>query len=232
MDAKFDAILFDIDGTLLDVDMNTFMPEFFAHFSDYFCKKGNSEKITDWLLKALNSVRNNNGRYTNEYVFLNHFSKYIDTSPKELRNELDLFFRSSFPNLKNITQKKPSARKVVEKAFNHSNNVIISTDPIVPLIAAEKRLEWAGVANFSYNLITTYENSCTTKFSSNYFKNIFKLLQLNPKKCLVVGNETDDMKSSLHGCSTFLVDDPYITLEPNTPHPTYKGKLIELLEII
>jgi FMN phosphatase YigB (HAD superfamily) len=127
---------------------------------------------------------------------------------------------------------KPEAYKVVKKAFSKDLKVVIATTPVLPLTAIEQRLEWAGIANFSYDLITSIENSYASKPNLLYYKLIFKYLKVSADECIMVGDEEKDMVCGNLGSQTFLVNSPTNNLNKTTPEPTYRGNLIDIIELL
>ena len=93
----------------------------------------------------------------------------------------------------------------------------VATNPLFPETAIRQRLEWAGVADFPYQLVTTYENSRFCKPNQRYFDAIAAQLGHAPEACLVVGDEDMDMVAACAGCPTFLVPGPSTNLDPATP---------------
>ena len=116
--------------------------------------------------------------------------------------------------------------------FDKDYKVVIATTPLLPLTAIEQRLDWAGVGDFSYDLITTIENSCATKPNLLYYQQIFKHLDLTAKECIMVGDEDKDMVCANLGFQTFLVNSPNTDLSDKTPEPTYRGELRDVLDIL
>jgi FMN phosphatase YigB (HAD superfamily) len=95
-----------------------------------------------------------------------------------------------------------------------------------------QRLAWAGVDDFPYRLITTYENSRFCKPNPRYFEDVATRLGHPPAACLVVGDEEMDMAGALAGCPTFLVPSSSTKLGANTPEPTYRGALEDVLALL
>ncbi|MFN2166026.1 MAG: HAD family hydrolase, partial [Anaerolineae bacterium] len=104
-------------------------------------------------------------------------------------------------------------------------DVVIATNPLFPALAVQHRMAWAGVADFAYDLVTSYENSRAIKPNLLYFEQILETLGRRPEDCLVVGDEDMDMVAAHLGCRTFLVPGSRTNLSPSTPKPTYEGSL-------
>jgi len=226
------AILFDLDGTLIDVDLNQFIPGYLKLFSNSVAHLIPAKKMVPAILKASEFVNSNDGKIPNEEVFSNAFFPVEGYEQDELQPLFTKFYEEDFKKLQKFTIKKPEARKVIQTAFNKDYKVVIATTPVFPLTAIEQRLEWAGIKDFPYDLITSIENSCATKPNLLYYQLIFKYLNLSAKECMMVGDEDKDMVCAKLGSQTFLVNSSNTNLSAETPEPTYRGKLEKLLELL
>jgi FMN phosphatase YigB (HAD superfamily) len=180
------------------------------------------------LLQASNAMLRNDGGMTNEEVFATTFFPLEGHSREEIEPIFDEFYAHDFPNLRQYTRCKPEARSVVQGAFDQGLDVVIATNPLFPLTAVQQRLEWAGVADFPYRLVTAYENSRACKPNLLYFRQVLEAIDQPAEACLVVGDEDMDMVAAHLGCATFLVPGPATELAPTTPEPTTRGPLAEV----
>ena len=65
-------------------------------------------------------------------------------------------------------------------------------------------MQWAGIDNFSWDLVTTYENSRACKPNPLYFRQIIEEIKVSPEECLMVGNDVqEDLVASTLGMKTF-----------------------------
>jgi FMN phosphatase YigB (HAD superfamily) len=232
MDIPIRAILFDLDGTLLSNDMDVFLPHYFRMLSGRVAHLVPPEEFVGHLVQASNVMMANDGRESNEEVFARAFYPLVGHSREALEPIFVDFYANDFPALRQYTQRKPEARRVVELAFDLGYEVAIATNPLFPRTAVQQRLEWAGVADFDYRLVTSYENSRATKPNLLYFEQILATLGLSAEMSLVVGDEDMDMVAAHLGCRTFLVPGPRTELAPTTPQPTYEGTLAELVALL
>jgi len=170
----------------------------------------------------------NDGRATNEEVFAAAFYPLIGHPREKVESVFLDFYTKDFPALRQYTHRKPEARQVVQQAFELGYEVVIATNPLFPATAVEQRLEWADVADFSYRLVTTYENSSAAKPNPLYFEKILETIGHPARACLMVGDEDMDMAAAHLGCPTFLVPGPRTELDPTMPEPTYRGTLADL----
>jgi FMN phosphatase YigB (HAD superfamily) len=226
------AILFDLDGTLLDSNMENFLPHYFKRLSARVAHIAPPKEFIAHLMAATEAMLANDGRATNEQVFSAAFYPFAGHARAELEPIFQDFYANDFPKLRENTRCKPEARPVVQLAFSLGYDVVISTNPLFPETATRQRLEWAGVDDFPYRLVTTYENSRFCKPNLRYFDAIAEYLGHPPEACLVVGDEDMDMVAGRVGCPTFLVPGPSTNLDPATPEPTYRGTLAELAALL
>ena len=226
------AILFDLDGTLLDVDLNQFIPGYLKLLANSVAHLIPPKKMIPAILKASEFVNLNDGKITNLEAFSNAFFPVEGYEKDDIQPLFDKFYEDDFKKLKKFTKKKPEARKVIQTAFNKDYKVVIATTPVLPLTAIEQRLDWAGIGDFPYELITSIENTSATKPNLLYYHLIFKYLNLSAKECIMVGDEDKDMVCAKLGSQTFLVNSQNTNLRTETPEPTYRGKLEKLMELL
>ncbi len=229
---RLKAILFDLDGTLIDVDLNQFIPGYLKLLANSIAHLIPPKKMVPAMLKASEFVNKNDGNITNEEAFSKAFFPVEGYQRDEIQPLFDKFYEKEFKKLQKFTKKKPDARKVVQTAFDKGHKVVIATTPVLPLTAIEQRLEWAGIGDFPYDLITSIENSYATKPNLLYYQLIFKYLNFSAEECIMVGDEDKDMVCASLGSKTFLVNSPNTNLNTNTPEPTYRGNLKNIIDLL
>jgi FMN phosphatase YigB (HAD superfamily) len=222
------TILFDLDGTLLHNDMDEFLPPYLEMLSARVAHLLPPRQFIAHLMAATQIMMANDGRATNEEVFAQAFFPLLGHSRDEVEPIFVDFYTNDYPNLKKYTSPKPEARQVVQQAFDQGYDLVIATNPLFPAIATLQRLEWAGIADFPYKLVTSYENSCATKPNLLYFEQILDTVGHPADAALVVGDEDMDMVAAHLGCATFLVPGPRTELSPTTPQPSYRGTLADV----
>jgi FMN phosphatase YigB (HAD superfamily) len=226
------AILFDLDGTLLDSNMDVFLPHYFQALSASVAHVVPPDRFLPCLMQASQTMISNDGRDTNQSLFARAFFPLIGHSQAELEPIFMDFYANQYPSLRQHTRRKPQAHLAVQTAFELGYDVVIATNPLFPSTAVEQRLEWAGVDGFPYRLVTTYENSRAAKPNLLYFEHIFEIIGHPAQSCLMVGDEDMDMVAARLGCPTFLVPGPRTDLDPSTPKPTFRGTLSDLITLL
>ena len=185
------ALLLDLDDTLIDNSMDTFIPAYFRALEAFVAGVVAPGRFIEELLSATRAMNHNDGTGpSNEEVFAAAFYPALGVPQGEMEPLLEKFYREAFPRLEPLTGKRPAAPRIVEWAKARGLQVVIATNPLFPRTAIEQRMAWGGVGvdRFDYELVTCYENSHATKSSPAYFREIADFLGRRPGECLMVGD--------------------------------------------
>ena len=88
---KITTLLFDLDGTLLPLDQDEFIIEYFRLIAEYLIKrKPNAEKYINTVKKAVFGMMKNDGSCTNEALFAKLYKKSL--APKKIPNTFSKTF--------------------------------------------------------------------------------------------------------------------------------------------
>jgi FMN phosphatase YigB (HAD superfamily) len=232
MNHTFKAVFFDLDGTLLDSKMETFLSPYLKLISARIAHVMPPQQFVAELLRATEMMLANDGQVTNEELFAAAFYPAIGRSRAEMEPIFEAFYAEDFPVLQQYTKRKPEARPVVQRVFDLGYDVAVTTNPLFPATAVMQRLAWAGVDDFPYRLVTSYENSRYCKPNPRYFEDVAGRLGHPTGACLVVGDEDMDMAGALAGCPTFLVQSASTQAVSGMPAPTYRGALEDVLALL
>ncbi|TFG23216.1 MAG: HAD family hydrolase [Promethearchaeota archaeon] len=232
LENQIKAILFDLDGTLLEINLNLFIRDYLKGLSASIAHIIPQKKLIPHLMKVSKIMENNDGKETNEILFKKSFFPLIGYSQEEIEPLFMNYYEQGFSKLKHHAKKKPEARPLMSYLFDKGYDVVIATTPLLPKTAIEQRLEWAEVDDFPYKLITSYEIMKATKPNLLYFKQILEIIGRPPEACLMVGDENKDMVAAHLGIQTFLITSPETKLNPSTPEPSYRGTLAEVMALI
>jgi len=231
---KIKAILLDLDGTLIDCDVDLFTRNYLNGLSKALSPFIPPKKTLMTLLQASKEIENSDGSKNNFETFEEIFFSATNQPRNVINQIIDKFYETEFPKLKEYFIVKPIARDLMEKIFNKGYKVVIATTPLLPEIAIVERLKWAGVSEFPYDFITSIENCRTSKSLSNllYYEDILEKLDLPGEFCLMIGDEAKDMIAAKLGCMTFLVEGQNNNLDDSIPIPTFQGTLADLINLI
>ncbi len=227
----FDAILFDLDGTLLNVNIDVFLEFYFQEMFSAAHKQGlPAERFVKKVIESTEAMINNNGSHTNEEAFMEDFHSDWEYTFESSQFFFNHFYENRFPSLKEHCRRFSLAAQIVEKAFKKGSKIAIATNAIFPLLAIAHRLNWAGVDHFHFDLITSNEIMHFCKPNPKYYEEIAELLKVNPRKCLMIGNDTgEDLIAGQAGMKTFLVEDLIIERDLGFK-PDWRGSIADLDE--
>jgi FMN phosphatase YigB (HAD superfamily) len=185
------ALLLDLDDTLIDNPMDTFIPAYFGALKTFMADVVAPRRFIEELLNATRAMDRNDGSGpSNEESFAAAFYPALGVPRAEMEPLLERFYREEFPQLEPLTRPRPAAPKIIEWAQDRGLQVVIATNPLFPRSAIHERMAWGGVGvdHFDYELVTTYENSHATKSHPAYFREIVDTLGRWPGECLMVGD--------------------------------------------
>ena len=189
------TLLLDLDDTLLDNDINVFLPGYLKALAAHLNGRVPAEKMVPQLLASTaRMVANADPSRTLEEVFDADFYPKLGLTKADLADTLIDFYERIFPTLAYLTRPRPQAVALVEGAFQRGWEVIVATNPLFPRRAIEHRLEWAGlpVSRYPFSLVTSYEHMHFAKPSAAYYAEV--LAQVGwPNRCVaMVGNSLED----------------------------------------
>lgn len=201
---KAKTLLLDLDGTLVGQRLwvhPTFMFQAFRNIGRIL-GYWPALRFYSISLRALNSV---DGNRTNAERIraaleqqLRRPKHLIDASIREIEEHL-------FPKMHRYFHPIPEAQQFVEWAKTR-HRLILATNPIWTSGPIRLRVSWAGIDPSIFDWITDSEVMHACKPRIEYYEQILKLQALDPKDCMMIGNdrENDGIASRL-GIYTFIL---------------------------
>jgi len=187
------SILFDLDDTLLDNPMETFLPKYLEALTARMAHLIPPHRFVEQLMSSTRVMAGNTDPIrTNRQVFMEDFFPKVGHPPEVLMPIFDDFYAHDFGQLRIYTRARPEGRVIMEEVFAQDHTVVIATSPVFPLTAIEQRLEWAGVRDFGYALITSYENMHACKPHVAYYQEILEKMGCRAEECLMVGKSLEN----------------------------------------
>ena len=201
------TILFDLDGTLLPMDMDTFVRAYFGGLAKFAAPHGYEEKSlikTVWA-GTLAMIRND-GHRTNEEVFWDVFSYVYGDRALQDAPIFNAFYEKDFNLIQSVCGYDPAVPSLLCSLKRRGVPLFLATNPVFPRVATARRIRWAGLSPDDFLLYTTYENARHCKPNLDYYRDIMSTLRLVPEECIMVGNDVDeDMVAKQLGMKVFLV---------------------------
>lgn len=230
---KYQAILFDLDGTLLPMDNDVFVEEYFRLAALKMEPYGyNYEQMVSALWKSAKAMVLNDGSRMNCDACWEAFTEIFGEQGYELIPAFDEFYKTEFHGAAKVTGENPLAKRALELAREKAEKVILATNPMFPPVAVQTRLSWIDLKPEDFDYWTHYENSSFCKPNPAYYLEIMKKLGLDPSKCLMIGNDAqeDAITAQSVGMDTFLLTDCLID-RGQTPD-CKKGSFAELIAFL
>lgn len=228
------TILFDLDGTLLPMDVDHFTDVYFDLLAQKVQPYGfEAEKLKRVWWKGTAAMYINDGTKSNEDAFWQVYEQEYGKSKEESADLFLDFYSNEFNQAVSACQPSEKAREAVEACKERGFELILATNPIFPEVATINRLHWAGCHEDDFIEITTYENSRYSKPNLAYYQDILQKHGLDPQDCLMVGNDVnEDLAARALGIKTFLVSDCLLNTKNLPVETDYQGSLAEFAEFI
>ena len=202
--------LFDLDGTLLPMDMQKFVKLYFGSLCQRFVPvlKVEPDALVNAVWKGTNAMGTNDNKMLNKDLFWQVASDELKMDLNPYIEQFDDYYANEFVAAKQATDVTPFAKKSIEHIKNNGGRLIAATNPIFPKVATYRRLQWAGLDPQDFEFVTVYENSGYCKPNLKYYEMICDKCNILPEESIMVGNDVDeDLCSAQLGFDTYLVTD-------------------------
>lgn len=191
--SKITTILFDLDGTLLPFNDETFMEGYISLFALKCQELGiDADRGVSALFRGLEAMNENDGSHPNEKVFWREFFSSLGGHNEEILQHFIDFYSSEFPSLIGTTFPSPLAKKIVKEAKDKGYRLVLATTPVFPRAGTLERMKWADLYPDDFELITTYEDYSYTKPKLGYYYQIFSEMGIQSSEVLMIGNNIEE----------------------------------------
>jgi FMN phosphatase YigB (HAD superfamily) len=188
------TLLLDLDDTLLNTNMDVFIPAYFQALSSALADTVAPQVMLPALMKGTKAMMENlDPAVTMQQVFDAHFFPLLNLDRAVLQAKIDQFYDETFPSLGSLTSPIAEAVCLVDWAFEQGHRVVIATNPLFPLKAIQHRLRWAGLPTekYPFTLVTSYENSHFAKETVAYYPEILAQLGWPDDPAVMVGDDIE-----------------------------------------
>ncbi len=235
MAAELEAVLFDLDDTLLGNNMDVFLQSYFPLLAAHARPIIGADKFLPELMQATQAMINSDDpKLTNREVFWRVFCQRNELEQEVVEPFFARFYRERFGDLEPTTQRRPAAAELVRWCKDRGLIVVVATNPLFPLAAIEQRLEWAGVPvdEFEFDLVTGYENMHSAKPHHAYYREILESVGVQPGRALMVGDDwhNDIAPASNLGLYTYWIAEPGEPAPDEGIRPDGQGSLTALFQ--
>ena len=228
------AVLFDLDGTLLPMDLKTFQMTSGRLFCEKMAARGyNPEKLGEAQWSGIHAMCANDGSKTNETAY---FERMLEIYGPELEKDIPLFYEyyeNEFDKVKEVCGFNPKSGPAAWKVKDMGYRLVMATNAWFTRAGIEARLRWAGVDSGLFEFMTLMENSHFCKPTLGYYKEILQKLNLPAEACLMVGNDVqEDTVAAELGMKVFLMTDDLINRDGRDVSHIPQGGFEELFEYL
>jgi FMN phosphatase YigB (HAD superfamily) len=203
------TLLFDLDDTLLDTNIESFVPAYFQALSEHLAPFVPSNVMLPALISATRlMVDSDDPSRTLQCVFEREFYAKIGVPKNDLVEHLEVFYNNVFPRIESKTNRRPDAAPLIDWAVSQGYRVAIATDPLFPRKATQHRLRWAGFDPGRFELVSSVENFHFSKTHSAYYAEMLGQLGWHDGLVLMVGNDVtrDLVPAHRLGLKTYFID--------------------------
>jgi FMN phosphatase YigB (HAD superfamily) len=188
------TLLLDLDDTLLDTNMDAFIPAYFKALSETLADVVDPKVMLPALMHGTKAmIENTDPASRLRQVFDKNFFPQLGIERDGLQERIDRFYEEIFPRLGSLTRQVPEAISLVEWAFKQGHRVAIATNPLFPLRAIQHRLSWAGLPAEKYHfaLVSSYESFHFTKETVAYYPEVMAQLGWPDEPAVMVGDDIE-----------------------------------------
>lgn len=212
---EYSAIFFDLDGTLLPMEMEHFLKEYFSGIARFVYEHGGDpEAFSDALQLGTHAMGSHDASVTNEQAFWSEFSRHMDMGERDWEALCIEYYNGPFRDIGKSVQRSQNMLDSVEVLSSKGYPLALATMPYFPEIAVEARLDWAGVGIGAFEFATNYSNSHHVKPHIEFYEECLSKMALQPEEVLMVGNNTlEDGVAASIGMDVYLITDHL--LNPN-----------------
>jgi len=227
------AVFFDLDGTLLNLDIDEFFPRYLKKLGQKMAHLLDPNYFIDHLLFSTRAMlENTDPEKTNKEVFIETFFAPEGLEAEDFFPLFEEFYARDFPRLNNGYGPVPGAHEALEASLERGCQLVLATNPLFPREAVLERMRWAGIEDYPFALVSSYEHMHFCKPNLQYYEEILERLNLAPEEVLMVGNDPlEDLIAGKLGIKTYLAED-YLVARKEKLSPDYQGKLKGVVSII
>ncbi|MBQ4515000.1 MAG: HAD family hydrolase [Anaerolineaceae bacterium] len=224
------AVFFDLDGTLLPLDQELLIENYFMLLAKKLASFGYEPNTLIKAIKhAAEAMKKNNGLRTNEAVFWEDYTHSIGDQARTHKSLFTDFYKHEFQKLKEICGYNYKMARIVKAVREKGLQVALATNPVFPAIAQESRMRWAGLEPEDFDFYTSYENIGFTKPNLGYYRELARRAKVAASECLMIGNDVeDDMVADQLGMRVFLLTDCLINNKGDDLSEFPHGDLAEM----
>ena len=192
------AVLFDMDDTLLDINLTAFMVRYVADVSQVLSQISGKPALSFGLpfarsYLALESEHRSDG-LTNLELFCREFSRRsgVPVSDPAVADALRCYEHDVLPARGQglvAARPMPGGQAALEAVERLGLVCALATNPSFSEDCIRARMGWAHIDDAPFARVSHMGNSTRLKPSARYYEEFVAALGLHPEECLMVGND-------------------------------------------
>jgi len=213
--------------------MDEFIKLYFREIGTYFKDLIDSEEIISHVWAGTYAMINNQGKKSNEHVFMETFRNRIKDDLSIYQERFDRFYDDGFLKVRVCTKASPFIKNAVKVLKDKGYTLAVATNPLFPRKAVLHRIEWADLDPCDFDYITSYEKNHFCKPRLEFYKEVLESLGKQPHQCIMVGNDAEeDMVASKLGIKTYLITNHLINNHNLPIQSDYQGTYEEFYKFV
>lgn len=205
---SINAVLFDLDGTLLTMDQEEFVKTYFKLLAKHLAPRNyDPEKLLKVFWDGVKAMTINDGSCSNEEAFWKTFQAAYGEESIRDKEYIGEFYTSEFNQVQAVCRCNKEAKEIIDLVKAKNKHAVLATNPLFPHTATENRMRWAGLSKEDFLSYTTYENCHYCKPNPKYYEELLGKLHLKAEECIMIGNdvEEDMIPAKQLGMQVFLL---------------------------
>ena len=200
------ALLFDLDGTLVDIDGDAFLDAYVDELAHHLASVVDPAQFVDALMSAAAPLLTRPHRdETNREVLWAALAETLEVPLAKLTRGRDAFPHARLPLILPGGQAQEGAHAVIAAARRRGLSLAVATMPIYPLPVIRERLRRGGFEDIPWDFIAN-EEMHAVKPHREFFHEVAERLGVSPDECLMVGNDYfQDIAARRYGLATYYI---------------------------
>lgn len=211
------AVVFDMDETLLDINLNAFIALYGRDYTELLAKIGRANtmataaRLGGILLDINANRRRGTDNRTNGAFFRSEVARRCDVRLDDplIADAFEYYEREILPLKNNAAigaRPREGALEALEVVTAHGLRTALLTNPSFTRAGIECRMGWGHLMDAPFELVTHMDNSTRCKPDPTYYLECLEKMGLEPHEVLMVGNDPKrDFPSPSCGIQTAYV---------------------------
>ena len=204
------TLMFDLDGTLLPMDVDNFKAAYFKSLNSFIYGYLGDVSFVNNMGQAVEKMyKDKDGSTTNMQKFIKYFNEVSAIKYDIYKRYVDDYYSREFDKLSPYVEKEALVKMIITEIKKKGYKLILASTPLFPEKAMEIRLKWAGLSSKDFEFISHIDNMHYLKPSAEFYKEILGVNDITEEECLMVGNDVEeDLEAASElGISTFYLND-------------------------